>query len=104
MRLVLWIAAQSGCDGLNTKSTLQVRLSARDNQIIYTVASFFRVFTGARPGKQAFQNLPAPDRRSVLQGPPEAPLNRARLMQRDGGGREWEGNEPAPSSSMILSL
>ena len=46
-------AAQSGCDGLNTKSILQIRLSARDNQILSNIASFFGVFTGARQGKQA---------------------------------------------------
>ena len=75
MRLVLWMlqlrAAQSGCDGLNTKSTLQVRLSARDNQIIYTVSSFFRGSSLAqdqanKPSKTSPPPTDAPSSKDLL--------------------------------------
>ena len=44
-------AAQSRLQGLNTKPTLQIKLSECDNLSLCNMASFFGIFTEARAGK-----------------------------------------------------
>ena len=54
-------AAQSGREGLNTKPTIQIKLSKHENHSLCNVASFFGIVTEARAGK-----LPQPKPMSAL--------------------------------------